>query len=127
MDFIDTGVWKPINTLSGYECCIEYHVNALGEIKSTKGEIEKILKHRRKKGGGYPTVNLTQRIGRKPNITVAVHTLVALAFLPPPSTPPGRNKGCSVVKHRDGDLSNCKAANLIWVKRSDARNELECI
>lgn len=125
MDFIDTGIWKPVNTLTGFECCIEYHVNAFGDIKSTKGVIEKILKHKRKNGVGYPTVNLTQRIGRKPNISVAVHTLVALAFLPVPPTPPGRTKGCSVIKHKDGDIGNCSASNLIWVKRSHARNDLE--
>ena len=115
MEFIDSKIWKPVHTLPGFECCIEYYVNSVGEVKSTKGTIERILKHKVNKTG-YPQVNLTQRIGRKKTITVPVHKLVALAFLPTPSTPPGRTKGCSVVKHLDSNRKNCSAANLKWTK-----------
>ena len=80
MDFIDDKKWKPVHTLPGYECCIEYYVNNRGQVKSTKGVIERILKQRVNKNG-YAQVNLTQRIGRKTTITVTVHKLVALAFL----------------------------------------------
>lgn len=114
-----------MNTLPGFECCIEYYINAKGDVKSTKGLIERLLKHRIRKNG-YPTVNLTQRIGRKQTKTVAVHTLVGLAFLPSPPVPPGRTKGSCVIKHKDGNKSNCLAANLMWVKLSDVRNDLEC-
>ena len=57
MDFIDDKVWKPIHTLPGYECCIEYYVNDKGQVKSTKGLIERILKQRINKNG-YAQVNL---------------------------------------------------------------------
>ena len=87
MEFIDDNEWTPIHTLPGYECCIEYYINSKGEIKSTKGKSEKVLKQRKNKNG-YMQVNLTQRIGRKKTITVAVHTLVALAFLKPPLSLP---------------------------------------
>ena len=115
MEFIDSKNWIPVHTLPGYECCIEYYVSAEGEIKSTKGTIERILKHKVSKNG-YPQVNLTQRIGRKNTITVPVHKLVALAFLDRPSTPPGRTRGCSIVRHIDGNRLNCSADNLKWTK-----------
>ena len=53
-----------------FECCIEYYINDRGQIKSTKGKAERILRQRRNKNG-YMQVNLTQRIGRKNTITVA--------------------------------------------------------
>ena len=117
MDFIDTGVWKPINSLPGYECCIEYHVNSQGDVKSTKGQIERILKPRLH-SSGYKTVNLTQRIGRKHAVTAYIHVLVALAFLSAPTTPHGKTKGCSVVRHINGDRGDCSVSNLEWSKRS---------
>ena len=120
MEFIDSKIWVPIHTLPGYECCIEYYVNSSGDVKSTKGAIERLLKHKISKGG-YPQVNLTQRIGRKDTLTVFVHKLVALAFLDRPSTPPGRSKGCSVIKHKDGNRSNCSSSNLCWIKRADTK------
>ena len=115
MEFINDKIWKPIHTLPGYECCIEYYINRNGEIKSTKGTIERILKSRINKNG-YAQVNLTQRIGRKKTITVAVHTLVALAFLSSSPTPYGKNKNCSHIKHKDGNKSNNDLSNLIWAK-----------
>ena len=115
MEFIDDKIWKPIHTLPGYECCIEYYVNKRGAIKSTKGQIERILKQRTNKNG-YAQVNLTQRIGRKKTITVAVHKLVALAFLPAPLSMPGRTKGSAKVCHIDGCKSNNSIHNLKWTK-----------
>ena len=117
MEFIDSNEWIPVHTLPGYECCIEYYVNDNGKIKSTKGTIERILKAKVSKQG-YPVVNLTQRIGRKKTVTVPIHTLVAFAFLGSPPTPYGKAKGCSVVRHIDGDKQNNKASNLKWIKRS---------
>ena len=115
MEFIDDKIWKPIHTLPGYECCIEYYVNDRGQIKSTKGQIERILKQRINKNG-YCQVNLTQRIGRRNTITATVHKLVALAFLDTPVTSPGKTKGCSKVSHIDGCKTNNSADNLKWIK-----------
>tara|TARA_B100001094_G_C17732519_1_gene577254 strand:+ start:156 stop:506 length:351 start_codon:yes stop_codon:yes gene_type:complete len=115
MDFIDDSVWKPVHTLPGFECCIEYYVNDTGKIKSTKGVSERILKQRKNKNG-YLQVNLTQRIGRKQTITVTVHKLVALAFLGPPASSPGRAKTCSKVIHVDGCKTNNIVSNLEWIR-----------
>ena len=115
MEFIDDKIWKPVHTLDGYECCIEYYVNDKGQIKSTKGQIERILKQRINKNG-YAQVNLTQRIGRKKTVTVTVHKLVALAFLDKPAVSPGRSKGCTRVKHIDGCKTNNTVSNLKWTK-----------
>lgn len=114
--FIDTQEWVPIHTLPGFECAIEYYVNRVGQVKSTKGNCERILKYKTHKAG-YPMVTLTQRIGRKEPIYVCVHKLVALAFLGPPPTPYGRSKGCTMVDHIDEDKTNCNASNLRWVTR----------
>ena len=115
MEFIDDKIWKPIHTLPGFECCIEYYVNDCGQIKSTKGQIERLLKQRVNKNG-YLQVNLTQRIGRRKTITDTVHKLVALAFLNTPVTSPGKTRGCSKVRHIDGVKTNNSADNLKWIK-----------
>ena len=115
MEFIDDKIWKPIHTLPGFECCIEYYVNDCGQIKSTKGQIERLLKQRVNKNG-YLQVNLTQRIGRRKTITATVHKLVALAFLNTPVTSPGKTRGCSKVRHIDGVKTNNSADNLKWIK-----------
>ena len=120
MEFIDSRIWIPVHTLPGFECCIEYYVNAEGQVKSTKGEIERILKPKVKKSG-YAVVNLTQRIGRKKTITVHIHTLVAFAFLGNPPTPYGRTKGCSVVRHKNGNRADCRSDNLQWVKHRESK------
>ena len=122
MEFIDDKIWKPIHTLPGFECCIEYYVNDRGEIKSTKGQIERILKQRTNKNG-YCQVNLTQRIGRRKTITATVHKLVALAFLETPVTSPGKTKGCSKVSHIDGCKTNNSADNLKWIKIEESLTE----
>ena len=111
MEFINDKIWTPIHILPGYECCIEYYVNEHGDVKSTKGQIERMLKQRINKNG-YKQVNLTQRIGRKKTITVLTHKLVALAFLEPPNTKPGRSKSCSRVAHVDGCKTNNTVDNL---------------
>tara|TARA_B100000085_G_scaffold202172_1_gene185687 strand:+ start:355 stop:711 length:357 start_codon:yes stop_codon:yes gene_type:complete len=114
MDFIDEE-WRPIHTLTGHECCIEYYVNREGEVKSTKRAIDITLKQRTNKNG-YKQVNLTQRIGKKKVITVLVHRLVALAFLGPPPSMPGRSKTSSRILHIDGDKTNNSVDNLKWTK-----------
>ena len=124
MDFIDDKMWTPVHTLPGFQCCIEYYVNRDGVVKSTKRNKDQLLKPMTKRSR-YQSVNLTQRIGRKKTISAYVHTLVALAFLPPPMTPVGRNKGCSMVGFKDGNSLNCVLDNLSWVKVSEPRRALK--
>ena len=121
MEFINDQIWKPIHTLKGFECCIEYYVNEAGQVKSTKGVIERLLKQRINKNG-YAQVNLTQRIGRKQTITTTVHKLVALAFLEQPAASPGKSKGCSRIKHIDGCKTNNTVDNLKWTKIEESDN-----
>ena len=78
--FIDTNEWVPVHTLPGYECAIEYHVNRNGDLKSTKGGRERILKRVTLKNG-YQKYTIQQRLGQKSEKQVYAHTLVALAFL----------------------------------------------
>ena len=117
-NFLDTQEWVPVHTLPGYDACIEYYVNRQGQVKSTKGRIERILKHKISTNG-YPTINLTQRVGRGKIKTVLVHVLVAFAFLGNPPTPYGRKRGCSLVDHKDDDKKNCCADNLQWFSRQE--------
>ena len=112
-NFIDVNEWVPVHRLAGFEACIEYYVNRAGQVKSTKYREDRILKHRAHKAG-YPMVCLTQRIGKGKVLDVCVHKLVALAFLGNPPTPYGKGKGCSIIEHKDGNTSNCTAANLQW-------------
>ncbi len=113
-NFIDTQQWVPIHTLPGFEACIEYYINRAGQVKSTKYNTDRILKHRPHKAG-YPMVCLTQRIGKGKVLDVCVHKLVALAFLGTPPTPYGRKKGGTIVHHKDEDKTNCHVENLQWV------------
>tara|TARA_B100000700_G_C14730643_1_gene708188 strand:+ start:340 stop:717 length:378 start_codon:yes stop_codon:yes gene_type:complete len=122
--FIDTTEWIPIHSLPGFECCIEYYINRHGDVKSTKGNNDRLLKHKFHKAG-YPMVTLTQRIGRKAPKYVCVHSLVALAFLPPPPTPYGSAKGCTHITHIDQDNTNCNIDNLKWSSPVMKRNHLE--
>ena len=118
MEFINDNIWKPVHQLPGYECCIEYYINDKGQVKSTKGRVERILKHKIS-NNGYPTVNLTQRIGRGKIKTVLVHALVAFAFLGKPPTPYGRKRGCTLIDHKDDNKLNCCADNLQWFSRQE--------
>lgn len=121
--FIDTNEWVPIHTLPGFEACIEYFINRKGEIKSTKGAVERLLKlspH----NTGYLQVSLTQRIGRMKPIKVLVHKLVGFAFLGLPPTPYGQGIGCSMIDHIDENKLNNNADNLRWVTKSENNNKL---
>ena len=121
--FIDTQEWVPVHTLPGFECCIEYFVNNKGEVMSTKGNTERILKYKYHKAG-YPMVTLTQRLGRKKPIYVCVHKLVAFAFLGQPPTPYGATKGCTLIDHKDEDKTNPAAVNLRWVSWKENNTKL---
>jgi hypothetical protein len=118
--FIDPTEWVPIHSLPGFECCIEYYVNRQGDVRSTKGNHDRLLKHKFHRAG-YPMVTLTQRIGRKAPMYVCVHKLVAFAFLGLPPTPYGTAKGCSMIEHIDNDNSNCDASNLRWITRKSPK------
>ena len=122
--FIDTQEWVPIHTLPGFEACIEYYVNRQGDVKSTKQIKDRLLKHRPHKAG-YPTVCLTQRIGKGKIIDVCVHKLVAFAFLGAPPTPYGNAKGCTIVDHIDEDKTNPCANNLRWVSWTENNTKRE--
>ena len=122
--FIDTQVWVPVHTLQGFECCIEYYVNRKGQVKSTKGRVDRILKTKNHKSG-YPMVSLTQRLGKKEVKYCCVHTLVAFAFLGNPPTPYGRDAGCSIVDHIDENKKNCNADNLRWVTRRENNTKFQ--
>ena len=118
--FIDPQEWVPIHTLPGFEACIEYYVSRKGMVKSTKQRKDRILKHKITRNG-YPIVGLTQRIGKGKTLWVQVNKLVALAFLPPPPTPHGRGKGCSILEMINGDRLNCSADNLQWVSQKECK------
>ena len=117
-EFVDTKEWKPVHTLPGFECCIEYHVSREGFVKSTKGGKERILVGGVTKNG-YRKLVLQQRLGQKGEKQVCVHTLVALAFIGNPPTPMGRTQGCSVVDHKDEDKLNNHVDNLHWIPVKD--------
>ena len=113
--FLDTNEWVPIHTLPGFQSCIEYFINAKGEVLSHKGNKPKILK-----GGfnadGYRIVTLGQRIGRKKAKSVGIHKLVAFAFLGTPPKPYGNKRGCVNIDHLDGNKENNHVSNLAWVE-----------
>jgi len=121
--FIDTQEWVPVHTLPGFEACIEYYVNRQGQVLSTKQKTDRILKWRPHKAG-YPTVCLTQRIGKGKKLDVCVHKLVAFAFLGNPPTPYGQGKGCTIVDHIDEDKTNPAADNLRWVSWKENNTKL---
>jgi len=117
-DFLDTSEWVPVHTIPGYECCIEYFVNRQGDIMSTKGIKPKLLKAYIG-FDGYKLVTLQQRIGRKKRKTVAIHKLVAFAFLPPPPLPYGNRRGCCNIDHDDDNKLNNHISNLFWSTPGD--------
>ena len=124
MEFLDTTYWRPIHTLPGFESAIEYYISVDGEVLSTKGHKDRILKTSLT-ADGYETVRLQKRLGARGQICCTVHKLVAYAFLPPPPTPHGRGKGCSLVNHIDHNRSNNCINNLEWTSASD--NNKNCI
>ena len=121
MDFLDTTYWVPIHTLPGFQSAIEYYISRDGEVLSTKGNKERILKTSLT-ADGYEMVRLRKRLGVRGEIGVVVHKLVAFAFLPPPPTPHGRAKGCTLINHIDHNRSNNCLDNLEWA--TGAENSL---
>lgn len=101
-------VWKDIKGYEGY-----YQVSNLGEVRTIghkwqrKG-IHKIKLHENN-GYGYLMADLHKNNKSK---SVAVHRLVAQAFIPNPE-----NK--QQVNHKDGDKYNNNADNLEWVSKAE--------
>ena len=118
MEFRDTSYWVPIHTLPGFESVIEYYISRDGQVLSTKGNKERILKTSLT-ADGYEMVRLRKRLGDRGEVGVVIHKLVAFAFLPPPPTPHGRSKGCTLINHIDHNRSNNKVENLEWATAAD--------
>lgn len=105
--------WKPIPGFSGYEVSSFGGVRFLGThtgkryrrpfspVQSKLGFIELLVVN----------LNLGVNVGLKKTFTVS--HLVASAFMENPH-------GFNNINHIDGDLSNCKVANLEWVFKSVA-------
>ena len=98
-------LWKDIDGYDG-----RYQVSNLGRLKSVERQTsagnyleERILKQRMD-SKGYLRVNLAFDGAQK---TVAVHRLVALAFVDKPD-------GLNVVNHKDENKLNNRADNFEW-------------
>jgi hypothetical protein len=85
--------WTPVDTLASYQV-------SLGRIRNADGTIKAPTISR------YGTLVVNLYAKGKTDVQ-AVHSVVARAFLGP------RPKGHMVV-HKDGDASNCRAANLSY-------------
>lgn len=107
-------IWKPILDFEGL-----YEVSNLGRVKSLvltgqghrNKRSERILRHGIN-SSGYPLVSLQNNKFKK---SLAVHRLVATAFIENPT-----NKPC--VNHIDGNKSNNMIDNLEWVSFSENNN-----
>ena len=86
--------WRDIPGFEG-----AYQASNLGRIRGRRGILHPIVNW-----DGYHRVAL-QKEGRP--VRVALHRLVALAFIPNPENKPQ-------VNHKDGDRGNCTAENLEW-------------
>lgn len=62
-------------------------------------------------GGGYPQVTF---FGKNKKISVKIHRLVAMAFIP-------NNTGYNVINHLDGNKLNNHYTNLEWCSHSQNR------
>jgi hypothetical protein len=102
-------IWKQILGFDGF-----YFVSNLGRIKSfkilntqNKNKIGIIKKQRNNKGYKIISVKFN-----KVKISLKVHRLVAMAFIPNPE-----NK--SQINHKDGNKSNNNVNNLEWATGSE--------
>ena len=93
-------VWKNI---PGVEDA--YQVSNLGRIRKRLRELKPYVNW-----DGYLRVDVTSKDGKKAR--VALHRLVALAFVPNPDNKPH-------VNHLNGDRADCRAENLQWATNSE--------
>ena len=98
---------EPARSLFGYEGL--YAVTESGQVWSFRSA--QWLKASMR--GGYPCVGLNRPC--VPQYSIAVHILVARAWVPNPYNLP-------VVNHMDGDKMNACASNLEWVTHADNLN-----
>lgn len=98
-------MWKIINSFEDYE------ISDMGEIKSLKNGMEKILKPQLAKRGYY-IINLCKN-GSVYHKTI--HRLVAQAFIPNPD-----NKPC--IDHINGCRIDNRVCNLRWCTQKDNLN-----
>jgi hypothetical protein len=102
--------WRPI-TVEGYED--HYEVSDLGRVRrSAPGPGTRPGKIRLPSFSPWGTAMVVLCApGRTRNVAIAPR--VAAAFLPPKPAPG------AILKHRDGDRTNCAAANLRWATRRE--------
>ena len=98
--------WQPVKGYDGM-----YEVSDLGRVKSLKYGNEKILKPL-KNTHGYLHVSLCKDGQRK---TIAVHRLVAEAFIQNPNN-------LETINHKDEVKTNNAASNLEWMSQRDNIN-----
>ena len=98
--------WRPVE---GWP----YEVSSLGRVRRASPGARILISHptRESKKNGYPHITLCGG-SKKNQLTMGVHTLVALAFHGP--RPP-----LHVVAHSDGDVFNARATNLRWATQSE--------
>lgn len=99
--------WKPVLEYEGH-----YEVGDLGQVRSVKGGVIRMLKQMTTTNGKYLLVDLN-RPSAKRNMA-RVHRLVAEAFHGKPADP--ELTDCA---HIDGDGHNNRADNLRWLSHRD--------
>ena len=97
--------WKRIQYK---DIMFDYSISSFGRVMNHKGYILKTWLHGTR-NGRYPCVHLCNKGTR---ITVDVHRLVALHFIPNPS-------GKLEVNHFDNNQENPRADNLEWCTREE--------
>ena len=96
-------IWKPINDYPGYE------ISNLGRVKSYKmDKINGKIMNPYKTTKGYLQIDISlDGRARKNRRHLAIHRLVAIAFLPNPNNYPQ-------VNHKDENKENNCVNNLEW-------------
>lgn len=97
--------WKDI---AGWEGV--YQISSHGRIKSFKDKKEGRILSNQNKTGGYFNVVLCQKGKRR--LSIKIHRLVAIAFIPNPQNKPE-------VNHKDGNKQNNNEINLEWATRKE--------